>query len=72
MIDQLATLGKVNSIGRDGFLWWIGQVASEDSWRKVNKKITRDGWKPNRVKVRIVGYHPVSYTHLTLPTNREV
>ena len=27
MIDQLATLGKVNSIGRDGFVWWIGQVA---------------------------------------------
>ena len=30
MIDQLAALGKVNSIGRDGFLWWIGQVAHKD------------------------------------------
>ena len=67
MIDQLATLGKVNSIGRDGFLWWIGQVASEDSWRKVNKKITRDGWKPNRVKVRIVGYHPFDAEGNKLP-----
>ena len=58
MIDQLATLGKVNSIGRDGFLWWIGQVAHKDSWREVNKAISLRGYKGNRVKVRIVGYHP--------------
>ena len=58
MIDQLATLGKVNSIGRDGFLWWIGQVAHKDSWREVNKAISLRGFKGNRVKVRIVGYHP--------------
>jgi len=58
MIDQLAALGKVNSIGRDGFIWWIGQIAHKDSWRAPNKLITRQGWKSNRVKVRIVGYHP--------------
>ena len=58
MIDQLATLGKVNSIGRDGFLWWIGQVAHKDSWREVNAAISLRGFKGNRVKVRIVGYHP--------------
>ena len=58
MIDQLASLGKVNSIGRDGFLWWIGQVAHKDSWREVNKAISLRGFKGNRVKVRIVGYHP--------------
>ena len=58
MIDQLATLGKVNSIGRDGFIWWIGQVAHKDSWREVNKAISLRGYKGNRVKVRIVGYHP--------------
>ena len=58
MIDQLASLGKVNSIGRDGFLWWIGQVAHKDSWREVNAAISLRGFKGNRVKVRIVGYHP--------------
>ena len=58
MIDQLATLGKVNSIGRDGFLWWIGQVDHNDSWREVNIAISLRGVKGNRVKVRIVGYHP--------------
>ena len=58
MIDQLAALGKVNSIGRDGFLWWIGQVAHKDSWREVNAAISLRGFKGNRVKVRIVGYHP--------------
>ena len=58
MIDQLAALGKVNSIGRDGFIWWIGQVAHKDSWRETNKAISLRGYKGNRVKVRIVGYHP--------------
>jgi len=58
MIDQLATLGKVNSIGRDGFIWWIGQIAHKDSWRETNKAISLRGYKGNRVKVRIVGYHP--------------
>jgi len=58
MIDQLAALGKVNSIGRDGFIWWIGQVAHKDSWRETNKAISLRGYKGNRVKVRIIGYHP--------------
>ena len=58
MIDQLATLGKVNSIGKDGFVWWIGQVAPPQSWRDVNANIRNSGAKPARVKVRIVGYHP--------------
>ena len=58
MIDQLAALGKVNSIGRDGFVWWIGQVAPPQSWRDVNANIRNSGAKPARVKVRIVGYHP--------------
>ena len=67
MIDQLATLGKVNSIGRDGFLWWIGQVAHKDSWREVNKAISLRGFKGNRVKVRIVGYHPFDPEGNVLP-----
>ena len=67
MIDQLAALGKVNSIGRDGFLWWIGQVAHKDSWREVNAAISLRGFKGNRVKVRIVGYHPFDPEGNVLP-----
>ena len=25
---------KTNFIGHDGFVWWIGQIAPEDSWIK--------------------------------------
>ena len=67
MIDQLASLGKVNSIGRDGFIWWIGQVAHKDSWRETNKAISLRGYKGNRVKVRIVGYHPFDDEGNALP-----
>ena len=67
MIDQLATLGKVNSIGRDGFVWWIGQVAHKDSWREINAAISLRGFKGNRVKVRIVGYHPFDPEGNVLP-----
>ena len=69
MIDQFATLGKVNSIGRDGFIWWIGQVAPPQSWRDVNANIRNSGSKPARVKVRIVGYHPFDPEGNTLPDN---
>ena len=43
-----------NFLGRDGFKWWIGQVAPEEA---QGKQINGDGWG-NRVKVRIMGYHP--------------
>ena len=54
MIEN-ALLGKSNFLGRDGFLWWIGQVAP----RKGQKDQVDDGagWG-NRYKVRIQGYHP--------------
>ena len=58
MIDQFAALGKTNFIGKDGFNWWIGQIAPPQSWRPVNVYLSRDEYKHNRVKVRIIGYHP--------------
>ena len=36
MIDQFAALGKTNFLGKDGFNWWIGQVAPPKSWRNIN------------------------------------
>lgn len=61
MINE--TLFKVNHIGKDGFIWWIGQVAPAKSWKfnAVNSNFSdpnkaSKNW-PERCKVRIVGYH---------------
>ena len=50
------SLLKTNFVGRDGFRWWIGQVAPDDSQGAQNDG---GGWG-NRFKVRIMGYHPFS------------
>ena len=47
---------KSNYVGRDGFRWWIGQIAPEKcQGDQINQ--TGDAWG-NRIKVRIMGYHP--------------
>ena len=58
MIDE--SLLKSNFVGRDGFRWWIGQVAPEDA---QGGQINGEGWG-NRRKVRIMGYHPHDLTEL--------
>ena len=52
MLDQ--SLLQSHFIGRDGFRWWIGQIAPIDAWQEQNG----NGWG-NRAKVRILGYHPL-------------
>ena len=52
MIEE--SLLKSNFVGRDGFVWWIGQVAPEDAQKA---QINMGGWGM-RFKVRIMGYHP--------------
>ena len=49
-------LGNSQFLGRDGFRWWIGQVAP----REVQADQTDDQGEGfcNRYKVRIMGYHP--------------
>ena len=54
------SLLKTNFIGRDGFVWWIGQIATEKSWEK---QASGQGWGL-RYKVRIMGYHPTSEAEL--------
>ena len=55
MSIEESLLGNSQFVGRDGFRWWIGQVAP----RKAQADQTDDGkgWS-NRYKVRIMGYHP--------------
>ena len=53
---------KTNFLGKDGFRWWIGQVAPEEAQSNQIQEIG-DAWG-TRVKVRIYGYHPADITEL--------
>ena len=55
-----SSLLKTNFIGRDGFVWWIGQIAKEKAWAQ---QVQGDGWGV-RYKVRIMGYHPETEAEL--------
>jgi len=68
MIDQFTALGKTNFLGKDGFNWWIGQIAPPESWRPINAYLSQKAdHKHNRVKVRIIGYHPFDDEGNVLP-----
>jgi len=58
MIEE--ALLKSNFNGKDGFVWWIGQVAPKTSWSSgglmSNPEKREDNWG-GRCKVRVVGYH---------------
>lgn len=55
MIEE--SLLKSNFIGRDGFRWWVGQVAPFEDGTGQGEQNNGGGWG-NRAKVRILGYHP--------------
>lgn len=58
MIEE--SLLKSNYVGKDGFIWWIGQVAHPNSWRTEESDLSdkdRDSKWAYRCKVRIIGYH---------------
>ena len=64
MIDE--SILKSNFIGKDGFIWWIGQVAPADVWRTSESRVDTEvgeGWA-YRCKVRIIGYHSFDDTKL--------
>jgi hypothetical protein len=61
MIEQ--GLFKRHFVGRDGFIWWIGQIAN-DSWTKnlqgskpTNSSVADQPGFGYRYQVRIMGYH---------------
>ena len=53
---------KTNFLGKDGFRWWIGQVAPEAAQGNQINQIGNT-WGC-RLKVRIYGYHPDNITEL--------
>lgn len=54
MIEE--TLLKSNYIGKDGFSWWLGQIAHASTWKDKVSLDNDKNWG-FRVKVRIIGYH---------------
>lgn len=63
MIEE--SLLKSNYIGKDGFVWWIGQVAPAKVWRNEKSDIDlKDSWA-YRCKVRIIGSHTFNRTVLS-------
>ena len=48
-------------MGRDGFRWWVGQIPPEG--KDYDLQQNGGGWG-NRIKVRILGYHPYSVVEL--------
>ena len=52
---------KTNFMGRDGFRWWVGQIPPEGEDYDLQQN--GGGWG-NRIKVRILGYHPYSLAEL--------
>ena len=56
MIDSLF---KTDFAGKDGFTWWFGRVANKSVWKDTNVVMSQkaDSYG-QRVKVRIIGYHP--------------
>lgn len=60
MIEQ--QLANINFVGRDGFVWWIGQIPTEGTWKtnipgKRTPTISSHEGFGYRFKVRIMGYH---------------
>jgi gas vesicle protein len=61
MLEQQG-LFKRHFVGRDGFIWWIGQIAPEKEWKGnlTGRTVTSTNQTPGfgeRYKVRIMGYH---------------
>ena len=67
-------LFKNHFVGRDGFVWWIGQIADENTWKSnipgfpapTNESTEEEviGFG-ERYKVRIMGYHTAAPSELT-------
>ena len=68
--DLRLQLAKSNILGKDGFTWWVGQVAAlESSEGKKVQLISRGEDQTGnlyygRVKVRIIGYHTANTSDL--------
>ena len=63
------SLIKTHYIGRDGYVWWIGQIVKQDNWiANIAERPTESNEEfkgfDYRYKVRIIGYHPADVEEL--------
>lgn len=68
MIEE--QLFKKHFVGRDGFVWWIGQIVDQSKWQDniEGRRIPNSSGIPGfgeRFKVRIMGYHTHNLKDLT-------
>ena len=62
MLDS--SLLNTNFVGKDGFRWWVGQIAPANvQGEQLAPKKGGKSWG-NRYKVRIMGYHPFAKAEL--------
>jgi len=64
------SLAKTHYLGRDGYVWWIGQIPKQKNWiANIAERPTEsnDEYKgfDYRYKVRIIGYHPPEVEELS-------
>ena len=60
---------KNHFVGRDGFIWWIGQIPNEDVWKENKSGFPQKNNEEcpgfaERYKVRIMGYHTATPSEL--------
>jgi len=63
------SLLKTNYLGRDGYIWWIGQIVKQKNWISNIEPYPTENVKDfkgfdYRYKVRIMGYHPADQNEL--------
>ena len=63
------SLLKTHYLGRDGYVWWIGQIVKQSNWiANIAERPTEDNKEfkgfDYRYKVRILGYHPSNVDEL--------
>jgi hypothetical protein len=68
MIEE--QLFQKHFVGRDGFVWWIGQVVDQTKWQDniLGYRVDNTGEIPGfgeRYKVRIMGYHTANLKDLS-------
>ena len=64
------SLFKTHYLGRDGYVWWIGQIPKQKNWISnlaERPSESNDDFKgfDYRYKVRILGYHPADTNELS-------
>jgi len=60
---------KNHFVGRDGFIWWVGQIPSEEVWKENKSGFPQSNNEEcpgfaERYKVRIMGYHTAAPSEL--------